>query len=143
MPPYLSKVLIVEDHSAAIVQEIARFAAELRHETAWRILTSAQQNAPKQTESLAVSVYLTDSYGSGYAAAAAAAADKHPGVVLVSEVPAEMDTTIIAWAAAHAELNEFYTGSTNPGAHPYFTPAIEAERPGFDADVARLMDGLS
>jgi hypothetical protein len=142
MPPYLSKVLIIEDHSAAIIAQLERAAAELRHETAWRILTSAQANAPKQTESLAVSGYVTDSYGSGYASAAAAAADKNPGVLLVSEVPAEPDMTIIAWAAAHAELNEFYTGATNPGAHPYFTPAIEAERPGWDADVARLGDVL-
>jgi len=140
---YESRVIIVEDHSATIIADLARAAAELRHETAWRILTSAQSNAPKQTESLAVSVYVTDSYGSGYAAAAAAAAAKNPGVALVSEVPAERETTIIAWAVAHAELNEFYTGATNPGAHPYFTPAIEAERPGWDAAVARLDAGLT
>lgn len=142
MPPYLAKVIIVEDHSAAIIATLARQAAELRHETAWRILTLAQQNAPKQTESLSLSGYVTDSYGSGYAAAAAAAAGKNPGVALVAEVGAEMDVTIIAWAAAHAEINEYYTGPTNPGAHPFFTPAIEAERPGWDAAVARLGDGL-
>jgi hypothetical protein len=143
MPPYLSKVIIVEDHSAAIVAELARHAAELRHETAWRILTSAQANAPKQTESLSVSAYLVDEYGSTYAAAASAAEGKSPGVALVTEVPAEADTTIIAWAVEHAETAEYYTGPINPGAHPFFTPAIEAERPGFDADVARLMDGLT
>jgi len=138
MPPYLSKVIIVEDHTARIVAELTRAAAELRHETAWRILTTAQSNAPKQTESVAVSAYVVDEYGSTYAQAAAAASAKNPGVALVSEVPSEKDTTIIAWAVAHAETAEYYTGPTNPGAHPFFTPAIEAERPGFEAAILRL-----
>jgi hypothetical protein len=139
--PYQSKVTVLQDNSAQIGAQYAREAAELRHETAWRILTSAQQNAPKSTEALSVSVYVTDEFGSGYAAAVSAALDKNPGMDIAPEVPAERDATIIAWAAGHAEINEFYTGPMNPGAHPYFTPAIEAERPGWEADVAKLGSG--
>lgn len=141
MVAYQAKVTVLQDNSAAISAQYAREAAELRHETAWRILTSAQQNAPKQTEALSLSVYVVDEFGSGYAAAVAAATDKNPSMEIAPEVPAEPDTTIIAWAAGYAEQNEFYTGPNNPTAHPFFTPAIEAERPGWEADVAKLGSG--
>lgn len=139
--PYQSKVIVLQDNSAQIGAEYAREAAELRRETAWRILTSAQQNAPKSTEALSVSIYVSDEFGSGYAAAVSAALDKNPDAPIVPEVPAERDATIIAWVVGYAETAEFYTGPMNPGAHPYFTPAIEAERPGWEADVAKLGSG--
>lgn len=126
-------VIILEDNTASIVAALQSDASEVRHETAWRILTSAQQNAPKDTEALSLSVYVTDEYGSTYAAAVAAAQGKNSKVGILSEVPKERDTTIVAFAVEYALINEFYTGPMNPGAHPFLGPAVEAERPAFEA----------
>jgi len=135
---YQAKTTVVFDRSAEIVGQIIREAAELRHQTAQKILAGALSNAPEQTGGLKASGYIVDETGSGYSEAAAAAASRNAHIVLLPAVPAEPDTTIVAFAAEYAELNEYYTGPTNPGAHPFLTPATEAERSAWEAAVARL-----
>lgn len=138
---YQAKTTVVFDRSAEIVGQTIREAAELRHATAQKILAGALSNAPEQTGGLKASGYIVDEAGSGYGEAAAAAASKNAHIVLLEAVPAEPDTTIIAFAAEYAELNEYYTGPTNPSSHPFLTPATEAERTEWDAAVARLGGG--
>lgn len=132
---YQSSTTVVFDHSAAIAGRLVRQAAELRHATAQRILAAAEANAPKDTEALSVSGYLVDETGSGYADAVAAAAGKNAQAEMLPDVQAEADTTIIAFAASYAAQNEV----TNVA---FLTPATEAERPAFEAAVAKLGEGL-
>ncbi len=136
---YQAKVEVVFERWGEVGSALVQEAAALRHETGARILEKATGNAPKVTESLARSGYLVDADGtSTYAQAVEAAREKNADVEILPEVEAEPNTTIVAFAAAHAAANEFYTGEKNPGAHPFLTPAAESERSAFDAAVAAL-----
>ena len=110
-------------------------AAEIRHASADRILAASKDNAAEVTGALKASHYKVDERGSTYADATAAALTANPGMQILQELAAEPDTTIIAVAAGYGAEAEYYTGPTNPDAHPYFTPAVEAERPAFNAAV--------
>jgi len=136
--PYDAKVVVVSDLWGEIAQAYLQEAAQLRHDTGLVILGRAQENAPEVTGALASSGYLVDEQGSTYQAAVAAAQSKNPEVQLLPEVPAEPNTTIVAFAVVYAAANEFYTGEHNPGAHPYLTPAGESVRPQFEAAVQAL-----
>lgn len=112
-------------------------AREIRHASADRILAESVANAAEVTGGLKASHYRVDERGSTYATATAAARAANPDIELLPELAAQPDTTIIAVAAEYGAAAEYYTGPTNPDAHPYFTPAVEAERPRFADAVQR------
>lgn len=124
-------VAILEDNTAAIVAEMTRDAADTRREFAERILQTAGQNAPVDTAALSVSGYLHDERGSTYDAAVSAAQGKNPKAEMLPEVAAERDSTIISFAAVYAAINEL----TNVA---FLSPAVEAERPAFEALGGRI-----
>lgn len=136
--PYQPSVNVTADLTAHVAAQFAVAAADLRHETAARILAASVANAAEETGGLKASHYIVDERGSGYSAAAAAALAKNPKAEILPGLPAEPDTSIIAVAVAYGEPAELYTGEKNPGAHPYLGPAAEGERPAFEAGVARL-----
>lgn len=110
-------------------------AAAIRHESAERIIEASKANAAQVTGALKASHYRVDERGSTYAQATAAALAANADAAMLPEVSAEKDTTIVAVAVEYGAPAEYYTGPTNPDAHPYFTPAVEAERGRFAAAV--------
>lgn len=133
-----ASVVVVSNLWGQVAHDLAEEAAKLRQETADAIKVASVANAAEITGALKASHYVTDERGSGYQNAAAAALTRRPEAHIMDEVPAEPETSIVAVAVSYAAPAEYYTGPTNPDAHPYLTPAAEAERPKFDAAVAAL-----
>lgn len=124
-------VAILEDNTAAIDAQWQIDAADTRRAFAERIKGNAAEAAPVDTSALSVSGYITDENGSDYDAAVSAAQGKNPKAEMLPEVAAERDSTIIAFAAAYAAINEL----TNVA---FLSPAVEAERPAFEALGGRI-----
>lgn len=117
---------------------LERAAAEVRHEIADAVHDAAFTNAAEDTGALKASLYITDERGSTYGPAVGAASGKNKGFAALPEVPAELDTTIVAVAAEYGAEAEYYTGPVNPNNHPYFTPAVEGQRQRFAQAVADI-----
>lgn len=136
--PYQAKTIVVFDKSAQIGAQYARLADQLRHETVDRIKAQSIANAAEVSGALKAAHYVVDDRGSGYADAVADALGKNPNVDLLPEVAAEPHTAILAVAVEYAAIAELYTGTANPGSHPFMTTAAESERPGFESAVRAL-----
>lgn len=138
MAPYQARVVVVFDRAAVVARQYEAEATRIRHETIDAIKAGSVANAAEVTGSLKTGHYVTDDRGSGYAEAVSAAQAVNADVEILPEVPQEPGVSILSNCVAHAEANEFYTGDVNPGAHPFMTPAAEAQRPNFERKIRAL-----
>lgn len=109
----------------------------------------AAQLAPRDTGSLAESLYVSSSAGSDYSQRAAAAASRNPDAVIVPEVRPEFAltlfgtsgagyTAIVGAAVEHGVFQEF--GTRYQSAQPFLTPASEAMADQFTSAMQHVAD---
>lgn len=111
---------------------LEKAAADVRHEIADAVHDATFTNAHEITGAMKASLYISDDRGSTYSAAVGTATGLNPKMNALPEVSAEKDTSIIAVAADYAAIEEYITG------HPFFTPAVEAQRQRFEQAVADI-----
>lgn len=98
-----------------------------------------EQQAPKDTRSLSLSVYVTTADGySDYSVRTSAADSVNPAVAILPELPAPpAPGARVAVAASHGQFVEF--GTVRMGARPVFIPSVERARQRFPRTVAALL----
>jgi hypothetical protein len=100
-------------------------------ESGHAIQATYEQNAPKDTRSMSLSVYVHGADGqSDYGTRTAAADAVNPRVAILPELPAPPKPgAVVGVAASHGVHNEF--GTSRMPARPTFTDAVETERARF------------
>lgn len=120
------------NHFAQIAEAFKPAISQVVRKTALDIQAQAASRAPVDTGFLRSSVYTVTSEGSSY----------HSGDHMLPEVGAPPDDQS-AYAAVGAEYGVYVNyGTSHMSARPFWEPAIDAVRPGFESAVSAIQAKL-
>lgn len=120
------------NHFNSIADALGSACSKVVRKGAFDIQAQAVRRAAVDTGFLRNSVYTVTSEGSSY----------HSGGKMLPEVPGPPDDQS-AFAAVGAEYGVYVNyGTSHQPAQPFWEPAIDAVRPGFEAAVAAIQDKL-
>ena len=125
---------------AVFIEKLGENASTTVDETAIEIQARASQLAPRDTGSLAESIYVNNGEESDYPARAGRARALNPGVVILEEIRPEFvvslfgsddsgHTAVVGVAASHGIFQEY--GTRFMRAQPFMTPSVEPMRDEF------------
>jgi HK97 gp10 family phage protein len=134
------------NHWAQLANALPKATAQVVRKTALDIQSGAISKAPVDTGFLRASIYTVTSQGSTYGKGRASkmGGKFNPAAVheLLPEVekPPDNQTAYAAVGATYGVYVEL--GTRHMSAQPYFYPAVEAVKPGFDAALAAIEQKL-
>jgi len=145
-------IITVRVDTANIGKLIAQLSAksqEAVNETAATIQSRASQMAPKDTTSLAESIYVNNGEQSDYAARTGRARNVNRDVIILEEIRPEFSITlfgssdqgysaVVGVAAAHGVYQEY--GTRFMGPQPFLTPSVEPMRDVFVNTMSHIAD---
>lgn len=115
-----------------IADAIRPACAKVVKKVAFDIQAHAQANAPVDTGFLRNSIYTVTSEGSTY----------QGGAKALPEIPHPPDE-LTAYAAVGAEYGAYVEyGTRYMAGQPFWEPAVESVRPGFDAAMSAIKDAM-
>ncbi|MGH2519755.1 MAG: hypothetical protein ACRDF8_08130 [Chloroflexota bacterium] len=131
---------LVFNHLPALAAELHHQVGQVVRKTAFDIQRDAMGLAAVDTGAMKNAVYVETSGDSSYGEAASAAEGMNPEGTVLSEVQSPPDdlTAIVAEAMSYGAYQEM--GTVRMAAHPYMTPAAEANRQPFLSAMSRLLE---
>lgn len=133
------QVRVVASYWETVLETLRGRAEQAAEESAGAIVASARQRAPRDTGSLAASLYTVGPSGSTYAAAAAEARALNPDAEILPELPRPAGRLYAVGAAAgHAVYQE--AGTRFQPAQPFLAPAAAEQAGLFKAKLERIAE---
>ncbi|MDE2100088.1 MAG: hypothetical protein KGL39_22730 [Patescibacteria group bacterium] len=138
MAGFITTVATLDFHLLEMAAEIEAAAQVVVETTAEAIRQGAQANAAVDTGAMKTALYVSTATESDYASVTGEAHDLNPKADVLDEVerPAPGEA-IVAEAMSYGEYQEY--GTSRMPAHPYLTPAAEAERANFLAAMEAIV----
>lgn len=142
-------VRLNDDPLQRLIRDMPTRTRKAVDENAVAIRDLAQATAPRDTGSLAVSLYVSNGEDSDYGTAAAAAAARNPDAVIVPEARPEFVLSlfgsgspgfaaVVGSAVEHGLFVEY--GTVHMAPRPFLTQAVEAIREQFIGDMSNVAD---
>lgn len=141
-------ITVRNDRLVALIRDLPLRNKAVVAGTSQTIRDRASQMAPRDTGSLAESLYVNTSDGdSDYSQRAGSAMARNAQAVIVQEVRPEFVISlsgstegalmaVVGAAVSHAAPNEF--GTVHMGAHPFLIPSVEGTREDFISDMSGI-----
>lgn len=137
------------DHTRDVMLAVERNMRQAVDDTAHDIQTTASQRAPRDTGSLAASIYVNNGEESDYVERTADAQARNKEVVILEEVDPEFAislsggtdasyVSVVGVAAGHGIFQEFGTRFQPP--QPFMFGAIEVARDEFTTRMSHVAD---
>lgn len=138
MASFVTTVATLEFHLLEAAAELEVAAQAVVEATAETIREGARANAAVDTGAMRTALYVSTPTESDYASVAGEAHDLNPKADVLDEVEKpDHGEAIVAEAMNYGIFQEY--GTHKMAAHPYLTPAAEAERANFLAAMEALV----